>query len=287
MYNETQTISSIQSTVREETEDGRLIVQFLVMAMQDEIRDVKPCHRLDAARQLIKLGFEEAKELAKLPATSPQRIQPADQPQPKADAPTDTIDTNGLNPDLARFIRAETDGGRRAVRFLVDIMLGYLPWFKPHHRRDAPKELPRRGFDDAPYVDHTDYAGHDQDSETDEDSPAEASPEYAGRTLDDYEPPYVNTYGHSANNGHNNRAVFNAADALMDAVGRLKPPADKSTLFVAKKGSTIVHNGNEHYFNESACSSVELGIATGEVLDAIKRIRESCRQSTGPWTEPA
>ncbi len=288
MSNETQSLSPIQSIVREETKDGRLIVRFLVAAMQDEIRDAKPHHRLDAARQLIKLGFDEAKEFAGLSATSTQR---AEQPKPEAD----TIDTANLNPDLALFIRAETDGGRRAVRFLVDVMLGFMPGFGPHHRIDAAKELLRRGFDEAPDdlplfpqpsgVDrdgthHYTYAdalqpalGETVETQqtSSDDSPADAD------VLLDYEPPYVNTYGHSRDDGMNTRAVFKASDALMDAVGRLPPPEKPGAFNPDETSSIIVHNGTEHYFKEHARTAVELSIAAGEVMDAIRRIRDSCR----------
>ncbi len=298
MSSETQSLSPIQSIVREETKDGRLIVRFLVAAMQDEIRDAKPHHRLDAARQLIKLGFDEAKEFASLPSPSLQR---AEQPKPEAD----TIDTSNLNPDLALFIRAETDGGRRAVRFLVDVMLGFMPGFGPHHRIDAAKELLRRGFDEAPddlplfpqpsqipsngRDDEHDSSGpfpsllgkvgmgspaaaeHDPDANGADDSPADAD------ILLDYEPPYVNTYGHSRDDGLNTRAVFKASDALMDAVGRLPPPEKPGAFNPDETSSIIVHNGTEHYFKEHARTAVELSIAAGEVMEAIRRIRDSCR----------
>ncbi len=287
MSSETTAISPIQSIVREETKDGRLIVRFLVAAMQDEIRDAKPHHRLDAARQLIKLGFDEAKEFAGLPSSSMKR---AEQPKPEAD----TIDTANLNPDLALFIRAETDGGRRAVRFLVDVMLGFMPGFGPHHRIDAAKELLRRGFDEAPddlplFPQPAQISSNGRDDEHDssnlfpsplgkiemgssaEDSPADAD------ILLDYEPPYVNTYGHSRDDGLNTRAVFKASDALMDAVGRLPPPEKPGAFNPDETSSIIVHNGTEHYFKEHARTAVELSIAAGEVMDAIRRIRDSCR----------
>ena len=48
---------SLADIVREETEDGRLIVRFLIEVMQGLLEQSKPCHRLDAARQLLNLGF--------------------------------------------------------------------------------------------------------------------------------------------------------------------------------------------------------------------------------------
>ncbi len=337
MDTEAHTISPIQRIVREETQDGRLIVRFLVAAMQDQIRGAKPHHRLDAARQLIKLGFEEAKEFASLPTPSAMRAEPAEASQ------ADTLDTTGLNPDLARFIRAETDGGRQAIRFLIDVMLGFMPGFGPHHRIDAAKELLRRGFDDAPGPLHHDTyadtelnplpqsAGEGRDGVPPSDTELEPLPQSAGASLSPlpqsagegrdgvpdangaveetqsslsplpqsageepvlspskgrdgvpdilagYEPPYSNTYGHSGDTGVNTRAVFKAADALMDAVGRRPTPPDPSVVYPSKRGSIIIHNGKEHYFSEHARSSVEKAIAAEEIMDAVKRIRESCR----------
>ena len=57
---EGQDPTPIQKIVREETGDGRLIVRFLVSAMQGGLEGSKPCHRLNAARQLLDLGFTEA-----------------------------------------------------------------------------------------------------------------------------------------------------------------------------------------------------------------------------------
>ncbi len=360
MDTETHTISPIQRIVREETKDGRLIVRFLVAAMQDEIRGAKPYHRLDAARQLIKLGFEEAKEFASQPAAQralkplPQSAGASLSPLPQSAGegrdgvhtelkplpqsagegrdgdPTDTLDTTGLNPDLARFIRAETDGGRQAIRFLIDVMLGFMPGFGPHHRIDAAKELLRRGFDDAPGPLHHDtYADTELNplpqsagaslkplpqsagaslkplpqsagaslSPLPQSAGASLSPlpQSAGASLSPlpqsagegrdgvpdilagYEPPYSNTYGHSQDTGVNNRAVSKAADALMDAVGRRPTPPGPSIAYPSKLASIIIHNGEEHYFSEHARPAVEHSIAAWEIMDAVRRIRDSCR----------
>ena len=51
---------SLADIVREETQDGRLIVRFLIDVMQGNLEQSKPCHRLDAARQLLNLGFHPA-----------------------------------------------------------------------------------------------------------------------------------------------------------------------------------------------------------------------------------
>ncbi len=303
MNAETHTISPIQRIVREETKDGRLIVRFLVAAMQDQIRGAKPYHRLDAARQLIKLGFEEAKEFASLKPLPQSAGEGRDgvhtelKPLPQSagegrdGVPADTLDTTGLNPDLARFIRAETDGGRQAIRFLIDVMLGFMPGFGPHHRIDAAKELLRRGFDDAPgpldnpfVVSLSNHNAQGTPSPDANGASLSPLPQSAGEGRDGvhdilagYEPPYSNTYGHSGDTGFDNRAVSKATDALLDAVGRRPTPPDPRVVYPSKRGSIIIHNGEEHYFSEHARPAVERSIAAGEIIDAVKRIRESCR----------
>ncbi len=131
----------IDALVRRYTEDGRLIVGFLVSTMQGDIPGGNLSHALQACRLLIKLGFSDA--------------QLPDDDAPNAPARADTgrpsrrrnARPSKLEAELARFARDETDGGRDAVRFLVDVMQGNVPDFKPHHRIAAARELLRRGFD--------------------------------------------------------------------------------------------------------------------------------------------
>ena len=144
-------IQEIQEIVRQETGDGRLIVRFFVSTMQGQLQDAKPSHRIAAARQLVKLGFTEAQDFIDENAPAPKRRRRV-QHSPPAD--------RKLASGLARIVRQETDDGRVAVRFLVDVMRGGLPGFKPHHRLAAARELLRRGFDDTLADDN---AGHSDD----------------------------------------------------------------------------------------------------------------------------
>ena len=50
--------SELAQIVREETGDGRAMVSFLVKAMQGELLDFQPCHRLSASRELLHRGFD-------------------------------------------------------------------------------------------------------------------------------------------------------------------------------------------------------------------------------------
>ena len=125
--------------IREETDDGRHIVRFLIDVMQGKVDDSKPCHRLDAARQLLNLGFDGARSV----------IQSASQ-SAGVRAPSSTPVNSRFDQGIADIIKLETSDGRDAVRFLVDVMQGNLEDFKPHHRLSAAKELLRRGFDNSP-----------------------------------------------------------------------------------------------------------------------------------------
>ncbi len=136
---EGQGAAPIQEIVRQEIDDGRLIVRFFVSTMQGQLQDAKPSHRIAAARQLVKLGFTEAQDFVDENAPDPKRRRRAHH-SPPAD--------RKLASGLAKIVRQETDDGRVAVRFLVDVMRGGLPGFKPHHRLAAARELLRRGFDD-------------------------------------------------------------------------------------------------------------------------------------------
>ena len=132
---------SLAEIVREETEDGRVIVRFLIDVMQGNLEHSKPCHRLDAARQLLNLGFHQAQTFIDANTHAA--------PTRKNSAPSaiSAVNPSPLHQELAALIREETDNGRTTVRFLVDVMQGNLPDFKPHHRLSAAKELLRRGFD--------------------------------------------------------------------------------------------------------------------------------------------
>ena len=125
--------------VREVTDDGRLIVQFLFDMMQGKIEESTPWHQLEASRQLAKLGFKEAQTVIQSASRS-ARVR----------APSPTPGNSGPNQELADIIKLETSDGRDVVRFLVDVMHGNLDGFKPCHRISAAKELLRIGFYNVP-----------------------------------------------------------------------------------------------------------------------------------------
>ena len=174
--NQEASTPSLADIVREETDDGRLIVRFLIDVMQGRLEHSKPCHRLDAARQLLALGFLQGQSFINANTHAA--------PTQKNSAPSaiSAVKPSPLHQDLAALIREETDNGRTTVRFLVDVMQGTIPDFKPHHRLSAAKELLRRGFDNPIPTDAGDSAR--QESAPEESAPAEKTTKSPGAWID-------------------------------------------------------------------------------------------------------
>ena len=170
-------MSSLADIIAQETEDGRLIVQFLVSAMEGELTDFQPCHRIDAARLLVKLGFDQAQAVidgantrraAQRAPNRNSRSQPQPQAQSQRQAESESQSaTNSIRAQLAQIVREETGDGYITVQFLIDAMQGEFPDFKPCHRLSAAKELLQRGFD---------YVPDDADPQA-EPEPVELTPE--------------------------------------------------------------------------------------------------------------
>ena len=173
--------------IREETDDGRQIVRFLIDIMQGQIDDSKPCHRLDAARQLLNLGFHGAQAVIQsVPQSTNGR------------APSRATSVSRFDQGIADIVKLETSDGRDAVRFLVDVMQGSLQDFKPHHRLAAAKELLRRGFDNAP--------AHSEDDEYEEQFIRDRDGERALRHI--YGSEEAVTIAHEAVARHRQQTIF-------------------------------------------------------------------------------
>ena len=176
-------MSSLADIIAQETQDGRLIVRFLIDAMDGDLTDFQPCHRIDAAKLLVKLGFDQAQTVidranaqraaqrarsAAAPRQRDSRAQPHAQAQRQAEAESQSA-AHRVRAQLAQIVREETDDGYVVVQFLIDAMQGELPDFKPCHRLSAAKELLQRGFD---------YLPDDADAQADaEPEPVELTPE--------------------------------------------------------------------------------------------------------------
>ena len=152
---------TIADIVREKTGDGALIIDFFTDVMTGRIKGAELCHRIDAAKQLVKYGSKDAAEfLAKYKGVPcghsingrPDPADPCSAEERSLVAvtlnapPTLTRDfltvLSGIDEFLmARLIRAQTVDGVTVIEFLDDVMQDRTDGFKTHHRIAAAKEL--------------------------------------------------------------------------------------------------------------------------------------------------
>ena len=127
---------TLPTIIQDRTNDGITIVDFLFAVMRNELAGFKPCHRLDAAKLLVKYERDEALNFTLDYIAEPSRSRPD----------SDSSDDSYFDEKLAQVIRESTDDGRSVCRFLINVMDGELKAFKPHHRISAARELLSRGF---------------------------------------------------------------------------------------------------------------------------------------------
>ena len=152
---------TIADIVREKTGDGALIIDFFTDVMTGRIEGAELCHRIDAAKQLVKYGSKDAAEfLAKykgVPCGHSTRGRP-NQADPCTDEERTLVEVtlnapatltrefltvlSGMDEFLmTRLIRAQTADGVTIIDFLDDVMQDRNDGFKTHHRIAAAKEL--------------------------------------------------------------------------------------------------------------------------------------------------
>ena len=152
---------TIADIVREKTGDGALIIDFFTDVMTGRIKGAELCHRIDAAKQLVKYGSKDAAEfIAKykgVPCGHSTRGRP-NQADPCSTGERSLVDVtlnapatltrdfltvlSGMDEFLmARLIRAQTADGGTIIDFLDDVMQDRTDGFKTHHRIAAAKEL--------------------------------------------------------------------------------------------------------------------------------------------------
>ena len=173
----------IADIVREKTNDGELIIDFLIDMVLGKMEGATYWHRLEATRQLEKLGLQV-----------PQAVKQAISPSANGRAPSRAPGNPRRNDELADLVKAETSDARDIVRFLVDVMQGNLDGFKPHHRLAAARELLRLAFDNVP-----DHTGGDDDGDDEPISPKQLDNETRRNTKqynDDDDPFDFDNYGH-------------------------------------------------------------------------------------------
>ena len=131
--------------VAEETNGGRRVVRFFVSVTEGQLEQFMPHHRMDAAKELVKIGLEEFQDYIETNAPV-KRARKAKSP---ADAGAEaSTELQAARAELAQYAREITDGGRKTVRFYSDVMDGLKAdeGFKPHHRIAAAQKLITIGF---------------------------------------------------------------------------------------------------------------------------------------------
>ena len=159
-------LNELQQNIHSVTKDGYDIAAFLADTMRGETPGVKVCHRMEAAKHLIKYGFtdtdcdnvpvhpESVEGLVEPPNQS--TLSPGERVRVRGNEITNPIShLDILNYETAHLIRHETAEGHTIANFLVDIMTGrdrpFTPkkfCIKPADRMAAARELLRRGFGD-------------------------------------------------------------------------------------------------------------------------------------------
>ena len=166
-------LTELQHNIQSITKDGYDIAAFLADTMRGETPGVKVCHRMEAAKHLIKYGFTDTDcettsdrlsraggnpegqgEGTKTPSPSTGEGWDGGEDSPSSmSAPVTHLDI--LNYQIAHLIRHETAEGHTLVEFLIHIMSGrdrpFTPKkfrIKPADRMAAARELLRRGFGD-------------------------------------------------------------------------------------------------------------------------------------------
>ena len=131
--------------VAEETDGGRRVVRFFVKVAEGELdrEGFKPNHRMDAAKELVKVGLTEFDDYIRAGQSAATRRAP------RTRRPAPDPETEQARQELADYARELTDDGRTVIRLYADVVDGLRAdeGFKPHHRIAAARELLKRGFD--------------------------------------------------------------------------------------------------------------------------------------------
>ena len=143
---------SVQRIVLDETQGGRRIVRSVVSIMEGDAPGSTPWHQLEAAKLLLKLGFEDAR--ATLGSIHKQGRKDAPASQELAQTELGSVSEQPLNPEqvklnkkLVRQIRVDTGDGTSMVKFLIDVVEGNEPDARVRDRIEAAKVLLHLCFD--------------------------------------------------------------------------------------------------------------------------------------------
>ena len=133
--------------VLEETDGGRKIVRFFRQVVEGELNHegFQPNHRMDSAKELVKIGLTEFQDYIDANASPPKRRKTK---KPSTDLNEVSPEILKAREELAQYVRELTQDGRSVIKMYSEVMDGLRndEDFKPHHRIASGKELLLRGF---------------------------------------------------------------------------------------------------------------------------------------------
>ena len=152
---------TIAEIVREKTDDGARIIDFFLDVMEGRVEGAELCHRMDAAKELVKFGSAKAvifiAKYKGIPCghSTRRRRDSADSciaderslVEVTLNAPANLTREfltvlSGIDEFLmTRLIRAQTADGGTIIDFLDDVMQDRNEGFKTYHRLAAAREL--------------------------------------------------------------------------------------------------------------------------------------------------
>ena len=144
---------TIDATIQRLTNDGEVVVQFLVDVIQGANYNAPLGHRIKSAEWLSALGGFIPEDA--IPKSATIRPRPKQDKQGKADKPDKKLSVTEkqiLHFDIARLIKQETNDGETVVEFLIRVISKIEKSgenFTPAARMRAARELLVRGFGSA------------------------------------------------------------------------------------------------------------------------------------------
>ena len=129
---------SIATYIRDNTDDGRNVVRFLIDVMNGDLEGCTLSHRLAAARLLTIYGHDDASDFID------------DNTPDKDETKNGRIIWLEIDEGLRTLIKARTDDGRVICMFLIDVMEGKYAGTHVGHRVSAARELLSRAFGKSP-----------------------------------------------------------------------------------------------------------------------------------------
>ena len=147
-----QKYPSLAEIVRQETDGGRLIVQFYLGVADGTLDGFRDHHRMAAANRIGKIAPKLVAEYLQKYYNNQCRdslrgtLLPLVRRSPITKNPPERTEQAPCGPNrfqrrLAQLVRQETGDGRTIFNFLNGVMHGTYTGFKPHHRLEAAKEL--------------------------------------------------------------------------------------------------------------------------------------------------